>query len=110
MQWVEKQTRNPEAKISISEAFRGPIVLNPFSFTCAFSLAAILHSGKESTSQLSDSGRVDDIPIGTLNIDASPSSLEWAKENFRMNHVPVNNIQQTFWPKEVFRGLYSLMK
>lgn len=51
----------------------GRRVLNAFSYTCAFSVAAALGGAVE-----------------TVSVDVSKKHLEWGKENFAANHIPLD--------------------
>lgn len=84
---VEKKVKAPKS--------HGPMLLNPFAFTCSFSLSAASRNSS----------------VSTLNIDLSQNNLRWGQDNFVLNRVDTRgSVTNVFWTKEVFRGLYSLMK
>lgn len=70
----------------IMKTSKGKMVLNCFSYTCGFSVAAALGGAKSTTS-----------------IDLSRSYLEWGKRNFLLNNI---NISDHFFCRgDVFRWL-----
>jgi len=93
---IVKQTRNPDAKIAAPRT-DGPLLLNLFAFTSSLSLTPIVMNRAH-------------VSACSLNVDLSHEHLKWAKDNFLLNEVPVNNVQQTFWTKEVFKAMQSLHK
>ena len=64
--WVKQNTKDRE-------------VLNLFAYTCAFSLMAALGGAKR-----------------VISVDSSRASLEWGKENFNINALPINERAQFF--------------
>ncbi len=60
----------------VREWANGRRVLNTFSYTCAFSVAAALGSAAE-----------------TVSVDVSKKHLEWGKQNFAANHVALEGHQ-----------------
>jgi 23S rRNA G2069 N7-methylase RlmK/C1962 C5-methylase RlmI len=89
---VAKQPKIVEAGVKRGQR-GGPLLLNPFAFTSSFALAAASSSPN----------------CRTLNIDLKHDNLRWAKENFALNGISVKgSLNNVFWTKEVFRGLYSI--
>ena len=65
----------------------GSAVLNCFAYTCAFSVAAAVVGAR------------------TVSVDLSRASLDWGKENFRLNGLDPENGEHEFRAGDVFEAL-----
>ncbi len=67
-------------------------VLNCFAYTCAFSVAAAAAGAR------------------TVSVDLSRSSLDWGRENFRLNGLKTDDDTHEFRAGDVFEALHHRIK
>lgn len=75
----------------VQEQAAGKSVLNLFSYTCGFSVAAAMGKARE-----------------VVTVDLSPKFLEWGKENFKLNGIDPANYQ--FFAQDSFKFLQKTKK
>lgn len=75
-------------RLEVARRARGKRILNCFSYTCGFSVAAALAGAQSTTS-----------------IDLSRSCLEWGKRNFSLNDIPLDATKHFFCRGDVFEWL-----
>ena len=82
-----------ENRLTLRRRMRpGLEVLNCFAYTCAFSVAAAAGGA------------------GTTSVDLSRRSLDWGKENFRLNGLAVDDGEHHFLAGDVFEWLRRLAR
>ncbi|MCG8673052.1 MAG: class I SAM-dependent methyltransferase [Pseudomonadales bacterium] len=75
----------------VREHSAGANVLNLFSYTCAFSVAAIIGNARQ-----------------VINLDMAKGALNWGRENHRLNHLPMDRVK--FFAHDVLRSWGKMRK